>query len=94
MFFLTNALTFVVGWSWVVLSRDLSTLAAATLAHSLEGGRTTRSILDAVATFGFGPLLGLLLVRIDVSLPECRCSFTGSELVRWPCAGLLAPRGL
>ena len=29
LFFATNALTFVVGWSWIVLSRDLSTLSAA-----------------------------------------------------------------
>ena len=62
LFFATNALTFVVGWAWIVLFRDLSTLSAAAIA-SLIGASAVwaRAILAALFAFLFGPMVGLLI---------------------------------
>ena len=58
LFFMTNALTFVVGWSWIVLSRDLSTVCAAGIA----GGATAtwvHAFVAAIFAFLFGPCIGI-----------------------------------
>ena len=58
LFFLTNALTFVVGWSWVVVARDLSTLVAAALITSFDAPTFLfRSLLAALAALAMGPAL-------------------------------------
>ena len=61
VFFATNAMTFVVGWSWVVLARDLSTLAAAALARALHASLWARHALAAIAAFACGPAIGLAI---------------------------------
>ena len=61
MFFLTKATSFVAGWSWIVLARDVSTLLAY---HGSEV--PLRNYVGQVAcAFAMGPMLTALLVRIE-----------------------------
>ena len=61
LFFLTNALTFVVGWSWVILARDLSTLTSTALSAELEITELPiRLLLAALTAFVCGPLVGIV----------------------------------
>ena len=62
LFFATNALTFVVGWSWVILARDLSTLTSTALSEELEiTSLPTRLLLSALTAFVYGPLVGIIV---------------------------------
>ena len=61
LFFLTNALTFVVGWSWVILARDLSTLTSTALSTELDITELQiRLLLAALTAFVCGPLVGIV----------------------------------
>ena len=61
LFFCTNALTFVVGWSWVTLARDLSTLTSEAFSRDLEvTALPVRLLLSALTAFVCGPLVGMV----------------------------------
>lgn len=61
LFFATNALTFVVSWSWVVLSRDISTLTSAVLSVSFDATSPfARALLAGMMAFVSGPLIGIV----------------------------------
>ena len=63
LFFLTNATTFVVGWSWVVLLRDVSTLTAVAASAVLGAHQVwARTLLSGATAFVFGPLVGICIV--------------------------------
>jgi hypothetical protein len=62
IFFATNAMLFVVGWAWVELMRDLSSLSASALSLALGvGAQSGRSVLACFTTFLFGPAIGIVV---------------------------------
>lgn len=61
MYFLTRAMAFFVGWSWIALCRDVSTA----LAYH-DAGTPVRNYVGQVAVaFALGPMLTIWLVRAD-----------------------------
>ena len=67
-YFLTNAGSFVVGWSWVVVLRDLAagTVLAIETAYGKDPSTTHLAFFTEAATIVlFGPLVTILLVAID-----------------------------
>ena len=58
LYFATNAMTFIVGWCWICLCRDLTTLVSASLVG--DGPRWARYVTTALCTFVAGPLVGVL----------------------------------
>ena len=66
-YFLTNAGSFIVGWGWVVLLRDLSAATARAIDKALgadpEGGAHLAFWSEAATVVVFGPVLSVVLVR-------------------------------
>lgn len=61
MYFLTRAMAFFVGWSWIALCRDVSVVVAY---H--DAGTPIRNYVGQVAVaFALGPMLTIWLVRAD-----------------------------
>jgi hypothetical protein len=70
LFFATNALTFVVGWSWIVLSRDLTVLSAAGLTHAVGGSAWgVRAMLAAGFALLYGPAVGVAISCLSTDRP-------------------------
>eukprot|EP00967_Tisochrysis_lutea_P066962 scaffold87428_cov30-Tisochrysis_lutea.AAC.3 len=66
LYFLTRAMAFFVGWSWISLCRDISTL----LAYH-DSATPVRNYVGQVAVaFALGPMLTVWLVRADVARRE------------------------
>lgn len=63
MYFLTRAMAFFVGWSWIALCRDVSVV----LAYH-DSGTPVRNYIGQVAVaFALGPMLTIWLVRADAA---------------------------
>ena len=61
-YFLTNALSFVVGWAWVVVVRDLTTLI------SNIGAPGWNALRQGICVFIFGPVLTLVFMRVKAGM--------------------------
>ena len=61
-YFITNALSYVTGWAWVGLLRDLSTLTAERIVPPRDRSEGWSSVGEALCVVLFGPVLTLLLV--------------------------------
>jgi hypothetical protein len=64
-YFVTNAGSFVVGWGWVVVLRDLSSAASTAIDHWLGGDPQAQELAffsEAATVVLFGPVLSVLLL--------------------------------
>ena len=86
-YFITNAGSFLVGWGWVVLLRDLSAATARMIDTALGGEpkATQLAFLSEAATVVlFGPILSILLLtnpwRNACAAGRCCCQAPDTEL--------------
>jgi hypothetical protein len=61
MYFLTRAMAFFVGWSWIALCRDVSVV----IAYHGAGTPLSNWVGQAAVAFALGPMLTIWLVRAD-----------------------------